>query len=473
MIFLQRIIDKSILFLFVFITFIIWSGFSLFSSQSYNDWRLVQIIILLILNIYYFFIPKKSINYFSNISILFYLFLLFGLLSSLQSIHLSRSLRDWSLYACIFSSIFSLAYIIKKNKKLALYIFIVISCMPLLFIIEFIYQILFYYLLDINDKAPIGDIWLGQFGHPRIFGDTALPISFMLFSIFITTQNYKKYLGLLLVFFIMLIFFCGGRGLLISLISTLVFCYYLTPKIRKEILYFLLFLSLGFILNSILGYLLESSYQSITFRKDSSGRSEIINYISSHIMNNLLLGISPAQFYLEGVVFNIRVSHPHNLFLQILMEWGLIAFILFITLLLTLFTKVLGKASEETSSFNSFIFLSVFSFIINCNFNGAHIYPSSQIYGLFLISWLVSIYFIQDTSQANYKSVLSSKLTHCFFFILQLIVCLILIITTFMSLGCGSSESTSKLGLGGPRFWLYDSPHSDLICPQSKTFFDK
>ncbi len=468
-IFVQRALEYLVLFILMLTSLIIWSGYSPFSTQSYNDWRLFEIVILFILNIYYFFIPKQHINIFSTITLIIYILFFIGLISSYQSTFLSRSLRDWALYASIFSSIFSLGYIIKNNRNFALYTFLALCAMPLFFIAEFIYQILFYYLSNINDKAPIGDIWLGQFSHPRIFGDTALPTFFMLYAATLINQKYRLYFSILLIFLSTLIVFCGGRGLFISFLLTFIFGYYLTPQIRKDILYSIFFLIIGFSINMFLSYMLSNSYQSIAFRQDSSGRSEIISYITLHIMDNLFLGISPAQFYLESVKFNIRVSHPHNLFLQILVEWGLIAFILFIILLIKLLVKTIKSAAQEQNKFNYFIILGVFSFLVNCNFNGAHIYPSSQIYGLFLMAWLISIYFMQEHN-IKYQSF---KLIHYITATVQLSVGLILVITTFMALGCGSSELATKINLAGPRFWLYDSPHSDQICLDATTFFDK
>lgn len=135
-------------------------------------------------------------------------------------------------------------------------------------------------------------------------------------------------------------------------------------------------------------------------RGDSSGRNIIFKQVlSDFTTSSPLFGIGPTQF--KAMVNTMLLSHPHNIFLQILTEWGVFSCIAFIAILVILFIRLLRYVKNEENMFSFFIFLGSIAFIINCNFNGAHVYPSSQIYGLFIIAWLLSVYI---TPTANPES---------------------------------------------------------------------
>jgi O-antigen ligase len=456
----QKLLSVLILSLFSLVSLLIYTGYNIFSSQSYNDWRLFEVIIIIIIFLYNVIFYNQSSNLHKNNKILYLsiiLFIFFGFISSIyQAQYITRAIRDWSLYSSILLSFISLAHLIHRNPKESKIALIIMACVPIFFIIGFLYQILFYYLIPINPKPSIMKTRQVQFTNDRIFGDTTLVIVFVLAGLICSTSHrqFRFFLIFLCISMSILLMFSGGRGILLSTIGAITLGLALNKHIRKPILYFLLNMIIAFILGNALIYLLSQDLsQGTILRADSSGRGLIIKQALENFMRSPLLGIGPAH---SVFVFDTTtISHPHNLFLQLLSEWGTFAFSAFIIICSILSVKIIVYIKDEKSPFNVFIFMGTLAFYINCNFNGAHIYSSSHIYGIFITSWLFSLYFIKTKNNNSFKSLLNKT-------VYALIVCL-LAITTYMALACGLNAPIEASD-GGPRFWLTDSPHDDSIC---------
>lgn len=454
--------------LFSLCVLLMWSGYTLLSTEAYNEWRVFEVAILCLLSCYYFFIPASFVNYRSIFSVFIIFMLMGGLASSVfNAPFTSRALRDWSLYGGLIFACISLSHVFTQYPKLFKASFICLCVAPLFFIIEFINQAFFYLALPIPDKASVFYTFTAQFYHQRVFADTALPILFMLMALLTATciKPHKKYQGILyftLFSLSSIIVFSSGRGALLAIMATTAFFYVLLPQLRHNLRLFLGCQAICFIIGTVLFYTVgdPAAYGGLT-RQDSSGRTQIILQSLEYIKHSPFFGIGPAQF--KAIV--TPVSHPHNVFLQFLMEWGLIAGIAFIGLFASLAITLIKQAKPQQSPFNLFVLLATSAFMINCNFNGAHIYPSSQLYALFVISATLSIYKGSTLTLSNYNASLHNiaKIVQCF-------IMLVLLWTTYLALGCGNVVTSQKYPFG-PRFWSYDSIHSDTECPSASTFF--
>lgn len=453
-----------ILFFFGFVSLLIHNGYSLFSSKNYNDWRIIEVLILVLISIYFYFNHKEISSYFSKTTILYksiVIFIFFGLISAVtQAEYFSRALRDWSLYSSIIFAIIGLAFIIKSHPKLSKITLIIMCCAPIIFIVDFLYQILFYFTLPIEPRPSISHTWQAQFSHPRIYGDTTLPIVFVLAALVSDTKNPRVkhfFLGSCFALSIMLMF-SGGRGVLISCVVSITLGFLLNKTARKPLVYFSISLVFAFLMGLLLVNLLSGDLSHGTvLRGDSSGRTFIIQQALRDFIQHPLLGVGPAQ---SLFIFNpTTIAHPHNLALQILTEWGFIAFISFASILFSLFLPTIKLIRNEKQTFNIFIFLGAVSFFINCNFNGAHVYPSSQIYGIFITAWLFSIYFFPVKNTMIQAKNIALHLS----LIAPIAISITLLVTTYLTLGC-AGDAPVEAGYGGPRFWLTDAPHDDAIC---------
>ncbi|MBL0229605.1 MAG: O-antigen ligase family protein [Moraxellaceae bacterium] len=455
--------------LFSFCSLLIWSGYTILSTESYNEWRFFEVLILFSLSIYYFFIPVEDIKYKSSSVFSVALILVLGCISCLNAEYVSRAFRDWSLYGCLFFGTISLSHIIYKYPKISFYTLVFLCSTPIFFIIEFLYQIFFYLALPITDKVPVTYTWTGQFNNPRLVGDTILPILFMIIALLTRSEihssgTYKIIFQFLLASLCIIVMFSGGRGILLSMIFSILFFYAFIPKVRPQLKKISIYGTLCFVIGLLLLLIIGDNNNTTVARQDSSGRVLLIEQSIKYLQTDFFLGIGPGQFPPEKV----PVSHPHNLFIQFMTEWGIIAGFCLIILLVVLAYKAFKTTQKTNSFFNIFICLSVFSFILNCNFNGAHIYPSSQIYGLFSIAFLLSTYIYKKDDNSPKPSLIKHNLIKN----IQFGIAIVLLYTAYLALGCGNIV-TSQQFIFGPRFWLYDSIHSDNVCPPANTFFNK
>ena len=448
--------------LFSLTSFFIWSGYSVFFDTSYNDIRVLEIGILFFISLSSLFTKKNHYVLNKESFYLICLIIFFGFISALYQPNYSiRSFRDWSLYCIIIISIINSAYLIQVYRKYSAIAFTVLAISPLLFILYFIFQIFFSYFLTGTPKDMVIESWQSHFGLPRIFGDTILPVIFMLAALISTTRNpkYRIYLMALCICATTLLIFSGGRGVIISLLTSSILGSIFIKAHRRHITYFFINIIISGIISHLLTYILSNGLTGAQFlRIDDSGRGPIINKALHQVSENFLLGIGPAQFY--STTNLILVSHPHNFFLQILVEWGVISFFFFLALIIGFLIKTTAMIRKSNNSFDFFIFLGFIAFLINSNFNGSHIYSGSQVYGLFITSFLCSK-LIKTTHSYHYKNKILK--------VLSVSILLFLLSTTYISLNCAyNSQNTSIHQVYGPRFWMNDSPPNDNICISSK-----
>lgn len=448
--------------LFSLTSLFIWSGYSIFFDTSYNNIRVLEIGILFFISLSSLFTKKNHYVLNKESFYLICLIIFFGFISALYQPHYSiRSFRDWSLYCLIIISIINLAYLIHVYGKYSAIAFTVLAVSPLLFILYFIFQIFFSYFLTGTPKDMVIESWQSHFGLPRIFGDTILPVIFMLAALISATKNpkYRIHLMALCICTTTLLIFSGGRGVIISLLTSSILGFVFIKAHRKHITYFFINIIISGVISHLLTYILSNGLTGAQFlRIDDSGRGPIINKALHQVSENILLGIGPAQFY--STTNLILVSHPHNFFLQILVEWGVISFFLFLGLIIGFLIKTTVMIRKSNNSFDCFIFLGFIAFLINCNFNGSHIYSGSQVYGLFITSFLCSK-LIKTTHSYHYKNKILK--------FLSVSILLFLLSTTYISLNCAyNSQNPSIHQLYGPRFWENDSPPNDNICISSK-----
>ncbi len=448
--------------LFSLTSFFIWSGYSVFFDTSYNDIRVLEIGILFFISLSSLFTKKNHYVLNKESFYLICLIIFFGFISALYQPNYSiRSFRDWSLYCIIIISIINSAYLIQVYRKYSAIAFTVLAISPLLFILYFIFQIFFSYFLTGTPKDMVIESWQSHFGLPRIFGDTILPVIFMLAALISTTRNpkYRIYLMALCICATTLLIFSGGRGVIISLLTSSILGSIFIKAHRKHITYFFINIIISGIISHLLTHMLSNGLTEAQFlRTDDSGRGVIINQALHQFSENFLLGIGPAQFY-SAANLNL-VSHPHNFFLQILVEWGVISFFFFLALIIGFLIKTTAMIRKSNNSFDFFIFLGFIAFLINSNFNGSHIYSGSQVYGLFITSFLCSK-LIKTTHSYHYKNKILK--------VLSVSILLFLLSTTYISLNCAyNSQNTSIHQVYGPRFWMNDSPPNDNICISSK-----
>lgn len=417
-----------ILFLFIFYSFIIFSGLNLFwSYYPYDGFRVLQILLIIISSIYLLFQNNIILKY--KFYFIFIILTALLIYSSFQSIYYLRTLQEAFLFLGLLVLLLCLIKILKNIDQRLIFI---LSLFPLLTLI-----FLPIALIDRFLGNPYA-VWTQSFVNVRMLDDALLPCLFLIWYFSAKYLDNKKVKTLLFVastLFFLNFIFNGSRAIFLSIIVSFIFFYFISKRnfytySKIPIVSFLTALILHWVYKSF-----NSDNQNIPLlRYSSSGRVEIwyqtLEAWSSHPFwgiggNHLLLYIKD------------NILHPHNLPLLLLSEFGLIVFILISYLFLLLINKILKSRKEIPVP----LFVGLVGIGVNSMLSGSMIYPASQTLNIFYIAFALS--FMHFSIQ---KTNIFSKL----FMILVLGGTLFLQLNNIICVNCMSIGERQA-----PRFWNY------------------
>ena len=399
------------------ICFISLIPFALITGPFIPDLLVVLINILVIYQI----VKKKYYNYFNNIFFyLFFIYCFYLILSSLISKNIFLSLES-SLFYFRFG-VFALAiwYILDNNKSFLKIFKISLLSVFLLLFFDASYQ----YITDYN---LIGYHYGGNrlssfFGDEKKLGNflvRLLPI--LLAIIIINDDNYKNKIIFLFFFlfsgFVILI--SGDRtALLFYLILILGFILLINEWFKIKLLlvvlasFFILFATLSD--KNIYNRIISNTLIMLTATPDDSkidlnnpwylfSKDHHIYILTSYRMfkNNLITGIGPKNYRVEcedvkyetlnSQLRNINRcnTHPHNTYMQILAETGIIGIIpvlgVFLLIMHQIIIQFLNKlkGSEYISNFKILLYLALMVSLFP-------VFPSFS----FFNNWISIIYYL-------------------------------------------------------------------------------
>ena len=301
-------------------------------------------------------LSEKNIQYFNNIYFKYFLFFYFMCLTSsiLSEYKLISSIK--SLFYLRFG-LFSLAvwYLLKNNRKLINYIFLSLLFCFFILIFDGLFQFLFKTNIIGLEKHPTR--LSSFFGEELIYGSYLsrfLPILIGLF--FFSNYSQKKiniYISIIFIIFsITLIYLSGERTAFFLTVMSII---YLVVMINKYSKYFLIASILSsFVLAIITANNSIVKERMINLTKNQIGLSNTYVFSSDiykgHFLiakdlfqENIILGVGPKN-YVKHCNNNKKYqtlpyvcsTHPHNTYIQLLAETGLIGFFTILFLFLTL-----------------------------------------------------------------------------------------------------------------------------------------
>ena len=414
------------------------------SYDYHNHQRIIQIAFLIsmsLLVIGAFFINKKSI-FKSSLNkkdcTLFLTFLFFGYLSSLVNMEQSFSF----LYTFHISLlIITMCYISTINdKKSILFIIYTLLITHTSLVLICLLNIVF----TLSEQQPLNPyIIYSGFINIRFFNQVQvfiLPFLVLLLKF----KSIQRIVFIILFLNLLLIFIGQARGALLSFLIFSMFALALKTTMKKQILIGLISLVISYISFYALDSLNQSGAEIL--RTNSSGRIDLwCNTLSSLTLKHLLIGNGPGVF--EMSLGNLApFSHPHNSLVEILNEWGGVAFVSSIAVIFTTLKKAITHLKKHK---NDIITESIFySFIIGITyslFSGVHVMPVSQT--LLFIVWGLLLGRVNIQNQTPIyinkylKFILVSLFIVAYFFYLQ------------KALNIYNNIDPDKGYIYGPRFW--------------------
>jgi O-antigen ligase len=256
------------------------------------------------------------------------------------------------------------------------------------------------YSIDIGDMSVMGKEVL-FFVNRRFFNHTqtwTFPLLIGLFVFFKKSEGYKTFTPLIFIvisIWWMLLYQSGGRGTTLSIFVAAAFLWVVsrkdfTPLVKPLIVSSLVGWGLKFLIFDLQfsgsGQAVLRTNNNRTFRWE--GAFEVW-------WENPWFGIGPGHY---GEIGPTQfVGHPHNYYLQILSEWGIIAFIciaiLFFVAASFVWKKYKGTNPGTTNRLN-FLVMS-WAFVAACChafFSGVMHTPLSQTWLVLILAWFIGFY---------------------------------------------------------------------------------
>ena len=371
----------------------------------------IQVFVLSILNtvgLFYFTLLKpKPIRVFKSkevISTLIILFLIFNVVSIIFAYNKIEALISFNRYFQFFISFFVIKFCIseiKNPEKFTLYLILSISLLENLYSF---YSIINYYI----DNGVINRTYLikGFSGNINI---TAFSILYKIPIILYAISLNKKFavIGLFLVYFsIFNILSYGTRGAYICLpiifLSHFSFLLYKKKFFTKKSLLSLITILLCFVTTSTFlkntGVNVAARAETISFNTVDGSVNQRLRYynqiISQFISNPLeILGVGnyklrSIEYDKEDIVKYIIPYNAHNDFLEILIEIGLLGFLVYGAI----FLKALDICFNQMKLFGRELFFYMILFIIVYGIDSMLNFPYSRliscVYFMFILAYL-------------------------------------------------------------------------------------
>ena len=292
----------------------------------------------------------------------------------IQNIVLSRESINTEIFRYFFYLLIfiHLSKVIQKNdsvKNLPMYLFLFLSCFSILS-----------YFFKLNLGTDSYDYWniglnLNQWGFtpgrvngfqaggPNSFGDLICILG--LFTLVRIKQSYKSFV---IILSLVACFFTYSRSSLLVLTFLILFFIIFNDNKRKNlaslILAFLFLLNFGLI-------------ERFTSEKETEGIQDRIEmqtapagFLSNSNISNLLIGngynnigvVNDKIGNIEDFNDDLRVTGPHNSYLFFILKYGIIGFVLYLTIFLKLLQKIFKSSLKDLVSDASV--LSIVAFII-------------------------------------------------------------------------------------------------------------
>lgn len=423
--YIRPLLNKELLIAVYFLLFIF--GITTRNDYTfYNEYRVIQIVLILGLGLGACFYRRQAIL---KAELLFFTFIVIGSLF-------------WAQPAFIITDLL-LAYLLYKCFSFLNYHQLISKLIVLVSLLMFIQ--LPFALWDYVSTGAYQAIWYPLRWNIRVYDSYFLIFSIFAVWFYVTQQRYR-YLYLL---FLFLAFFAilldGGRSVTIAytLFVAVVSIAYRSVRWQLVLIYvasWFAYLSVTYVAS--LNVVSSQPSELRILRTATYERFDLLINAYRCWLQNPILGCG---FYQLDNYINIA-AHPHNMYLQVLSETGLIGFGFLVYIIAPVIQRI--DWQQRSSCFVVAAFLAVG---IDLAFSGVHIYPLTQMALLWLFVFLLknpafshAHYFNQVITQD--KSRLASILPLLFYLAISI---------WFVYLFMNTSVFLSEVPVTPPRFWMY------------------
>lgn len=397
-------------------------GMSQFNSGYifYNEYRVLEVLLLLVLCAAGLLCQRHSL---SKSEGLFFLFVAAGSFF-------------WDNYVFLLTDLL-LVYLLYKS-------FYVLKYSPLITKIIIYASLTLFLLLPIalwdyiREGAYIGN-WYRSAWNIRVYDSYFLVLSIFAVWLYLTEHRYKKIYLLFLFLAFLAVLLDGGRSATLAYTLLIIIIAVSYRHARWQLLAAYCVSWLSYIAVTYVANLGNSGL--LIARESSSGRLELWMNALQCWSQRPLFGCG---FYQLDSYSNLP-AHPHNLFIQVLTETGIIGFGFFVYILVGMFRRI-----DWHQQHRYFIMAALLAIGIDLCLSGVSIYPVTQIALLWLFVFLLKNPEFAYSEKFNKNIVQQSVFNKTLSIILHSVL-----VIWFIYLFLNTNAFLVDAPITPPRFWTY------------------
>lgn len=411
--------NKELFIALYFLVFIFGISLNL-SSNFYNEARIFEILLLLVFGFYSVF--KKE----NKIGIYDFLFIIFLIVFYLFKDNSTYIIFELLLFYLLYKIFFVLNYNSEMSKVSLFSGFFVFLMLP--------FSVLNYINTGFYNN------WYPMPWNIRVYNSYFLVLSIFSVWFYLKEEKFKN----IYLFFIFLAFLSilldGGRSAALAYSMFVAGICIFNRAIRFKLLFTYCFTCLIYLLIMYSSSHFSSGVISIV-RETTSGRYELwINALQCWLQSPLF----GCGFY-QLDQYSGLPAHPHNLFIQVLTETGLVGFSFLAYIIFTILRNISWNFKE-----NYFVISAFIAVTIELSFSGIHIYPVTQIALLWLFIFLLKNPEFKHAAYFNQQLNQPSKINFWASFLIYILIAIV-----FINLFLSTSALSESLPSTPPRFWEY------------------
>ncbi len=432
----------------------------------YDYWRILEVIVMTFSFIVAYFFIKEPIVI-SKIKLIGFVALLtLAILSVTHAQDYLIAIIDGCQIIILICYGFILTQLKKYIDTPALENAIAIMVLIPLYVVCWVF--LGYYLLW-QQNIPLD--WHGLFPNIRMYNDALLPCIWLLWYSPGFLKKYDKTLIIVSSLYLLTLWLDAARANWLSIIIGItIICIAYRPNYQQ------IFKPIISIVLSLIWYLFFLLFQTFVINGSALNDNDLNSIIANNYtvvrgddfarwkmwvgafytwLENPILGIGGGNFILLDNTISLNFGHPHNLFVQLVVEWGITGIILIFMILFMFYQLTLRRHGVPIVLFGG-----CFSLLFNALLSGAFVYPISQILTVFFFSFTFSKINTIETGVKNFSNKYTlqknnnQKVYSVNLAVIGILAFCIMIFTIIYDVSMNEFTTNDGQTSTGPRFWI-------------------